>query len=143
MPYQYGSKEDWSYNLLEKCAHNIDYLAEHVYPYTDREFDAASQEWVAGDLAVIDRVRKTPNRIKAAVEAMAEYEKRLPHLKDRKITLAIDEWTGGGRGDFSRSLAAWTLNLFWLNKIRKALQQPGSYAFRVPRPRGRSTTIMN
>jgi alpha-N-arabinofuranosidase len=112
LPYAYGSKQDWSYNLLEKCADNIDFLAEHVYPFGESEFDAAKQEWVPGNASLVDRVRKTPNRIEAAAEAMAEYKKRLPdQLKNRNITLAIDEWTGGGgggpgRGDFSRTLAA-------------------------------------
>jgi alpha-N-arabinofuranosidase len=37
---------------------------------------------------------------------MDEYLKRMPQLKDRNIKIAIDEWTGGGRGDFSRTLCA-------------------------------------
>jgi alpha-L-arabinofuranosidase len=107
LPYQFGSKQDWSGELLAHCADNIDFLAEHVYPVNDGAFDVEQQAFVTQtNDSLVDRVRRTPNRIKGAVEAMAEYEKRMPTLKDRHITLAIDEWTGGGRGDFSRTLCA-------------------------------------
>jgi alpha-N-arabinofuranosidase len=112
LPYQLGSKQDWSGQLLEHCADNIDYLAEHVYPVNDSAFDVQKQVFVQQpDDPLVDRVRRTPNRIKAAVEALDEYYRRYPKAKERNITLAIDEWTGGGgggpgRGDFSRSLCA-------------------------------------
>jgi alpha-N-arabinofuranosidase len=106
LPYEFGSKQDWSGNLLEHCADNIDFLAEHLYPVTDSAFDVEKQAFVATTDPLVDRVRRTPNRVKATVEAWEQYLKRLPQLKDRKITLAIDEWTGGGRGNFSGTLAA-------------------------------------
>jgi alpha-N-arabinofuranosidase len=43
-------------------------------------------------------VRKASNRIKGAAEAMHEYVRRIPELKDRNITYFLDEWTSGGRG---------------------------------------------
>jgi alpha-N-arabinofuranosidase len=106
LPYQFGSKQDWSGNLLEHCAGNIDFLAEHLYPASDSAFDVEQQAFVQVKDPLVDRVRRTPNRVKCTVEAWEEYVKRMPQLKDSKIKIAIDEWTGGGRGDFSRALCA-------------------------------------
>jgi len=52
----------------------------------------------------VDRVRRTPNRIAGAIEAMQEYRKRLPAVKDKNITFAIDEWAVGN--GFQGTLAA-------------------------------------
>jgi alpha-N-arabinofuranosidase len=106
LPYQFGSKQDWSGNLLENCADNIDFLAEHLYPVSDSAFDVAQQAFVPVNDPLVDRVRRTPNRVKCTVEAWEEYLKRMPKLRDRNIGIAIDEWTGGARGDFSRALCA-------------------------------------
>jgi alpha-N-arabinofuranosidase len=106
LPYQYGSKQDWSFVLLQKCADNIDMLAEHVYPVNNSRFDVPTQVFVRTDDPMVDQVRRTPNRIKGAVEALEEYHRLLPNLKDKHITLAIDEWTGGNRMDFSSTLCA-------------------------------------
>jgi alpha-N-arabinofuranosidase len=106
LPYEFGSKQDWSGQLLEHCAGNIDFLAEHLYPVNDSAFNVETQAFVQMNDPLVDRVRRTPNRVKCSVEAMEEYLKRMPQLKDRNIKLAIDEWTGGGRGDFSRTLCA-------------------------------------
>jgi alpha-N-arabinofuranosidase len=106
LPYEFGSKQDWSGQLLEHCAGNIDLLAEHLYPVNDSAFNVETQAFVQVNDPLVDRVRRTPNRVKCAVEAMDEYLKRMPQLKEQNIKLAIDEWTGGGRGDFSRTLCA-------------------------------------
>jgi alpha-L-arabinofuranosidase len=105
LPYEYGSKQDWSYNLLEHCSDNIDFLAEHLYPVNDSAFDVDQQVFVVGNAPLVDRVRRTPNRVKATVDAWEEYLKLLPQLKDRNIKIAIDEWTGG-RGTFAGTLGA-------------------------------------
>jgi alpha-N-arabinofuranosidase len=106
LPYEFGSKQDWSGNLLEHCAGNIDFLAEHLYPVSDSAFDVDQQAFVQVSDPLVDRVRRTPNRVKGTVEAWDEYVKRMPQLKDSNIKIAIDEWTGGARGDFSRTLCA-------------------------------------
>ena len=106
LPYEFGSKQDWSGQLLENCAANIDFLSEHLYPVNDSAFDVDQQAFVAGNFPLVDRVRRTPNRMKCTVEAWEEYLKRMPQLKSRNIKLAIDEWAGGGRGDFSSTLCA-------------------------------------
>jgi len=110
LPFSYGTPQDWSGNLLEHCSDNINYLSEHLYPVFDSAFDVDEQRFVPVLDSLIDRVRRTPNRIRCAVEAWEEYLKRMPHLKEKEITLAIDEWTGGNRSgerrDFSRALCA-------------------------------------
>ena len=106
LPYEFGSKQDWSGQLLEHCADNIDFLAEHLYPLDNSAFDVDKQEFVQVNDPLVDRVRRIPNRVKCTVEAWDEYLKRMPQLRDKNIKVAIDEWTGGGRGDFSRALCA-------------------------------------
>jgi alpha-L-arabinofuranosidase len=106
LPYEYGTPQDWSGNLLEHCADNIDFLAEHLYPVDNSAFDLEKQAFVEVNDPLVDRVRRIPNRVKCTVEAWEEYVKRMPALKDKNIKLAIDEWTGGNRGDFSRTLCA-------------------------------------
>lgn len=106
LPYEFSSKQDWSGQLLDHCADNIDFLSEHIYPVTDSAFDVEKQAFVQMNDPLVDRVRRTPNRVKCTVEAMDEYVKRMPKLKSHNIKLAIDEWTGGARGDFSRTLCA-------------------------------------
>jgi alpha-N-arabinofuranosidase len=106
LPFEYGSPEDWSGNLLEKSSGYFEYISEHIYPLTDSAFDLEAQQFVEVKDPLEDRVRRVPNRIRAAVEAWEEYLKRMPHLEDTKIKLVIDEWTGGGRSGFTRTLCA-------------------------------------
>src|SRR4029077_1049858 len=77
-----------------------------LYPVNDSAFDVETQAFVASNDSLADRVRRTPNRVKATADAWEEYLKRMPQLTNRNIKIAIDEWTGGGRGDFSRTLCA-------------------------------------
>jgi alpha-N-arabinofuranosidase len=107
LPYQYGSPEDWSGNLLAYSSDNFDFLAEHLYPYTDHAFDIDSQKFVPVNDPLVDQVRRIPNRIKAVAESWDEYLKRMPGLKEKNITFALDEWTGGvWNSEFLRTLCA-------------------------------------
>jgi alpha-N-arabinofuranosidase len=54
-----------------------------------------------------DQVRRVPNRVKAVAESWDAYLKSMPWLKEKNITFALDEWTGGGwRSGFVRTLCA-------------------------------------
>ncbi len=106
LPFEYGSPEDWSGNLLEHSSDYFEYLAEHLYPMTDSAFDVDAQKFIEVDDPLVDRVRRLPNRVRCAAEAWEEYLKRMPHLKDKGIKLALDEWTAGGRRGFMRALCA-------------------------------------
>jgi alpha-N-arabinofuranosidase len=107
LPYQYGSREDWSYQLLAHASDNFHFLAEHLYPVTSHAFVADSQKFVDVDDPLVDQVRRVPNRVRAVAESWEEYINRIPGLKEKNITFAIDEWTGGGwRSPFMRTLCA-------------------------------------
>ncbi|MGO9274954.1 MAG: alpha-N-arabinofuranosidase [Terriglobia bacterium] len=106
LPYEYGTPQDWSGNLLAHSSDYFEYLSEHLYPVLDSAFDVDSQKFVKTNDPVEDQIRRLPNRVRAAVEAWDEYQKRMPELKDKKIKLAIDEWAGGGFRGFTRALVA-------------------------------------
>jgi len=106
VPYQYGSPEDWSGNLLANDLDCIDYLAEHAYPNVNSAYDENLQMFVPVKDSLPERARRVPNRIKGAAEAMHEYQKRIPGVKDKNITFFIDEWTGAFRSGFEGTLEA-------------------------------------
>jgi alpha-N-arabinofuranosidase len=106
LPFEYGSPEDWSGNLLARSSDYFEYISEHIYPVTDGAFDVDEQRFVETNDPLVDRVRRVPNRVRAVVEAWDEYLKRMAHLREKNIGIAIDEWTGGGRRGFVRALCA-------------------------------------
>ena len=107
LPYEFGSDGDWTGKLLQGSLENINYMAEHLYPWTDHAFDVDSQKFVPANDAIIDQARRVPNRVKAVAEAWEHYLKMVPELKSRNITFALDEWTGGGwQSGFLRTLCA-------------------------------------
>lgn len=107
LPYKFGSRQDWSYQLLDHASDYFDYLAEHLYPVTNMAFNVDSQKFIETDDPLVDQVRRVSNRIEAVAESWDEYLKLIPGLKDKNITFAIDEWTGGGwRSGFVRTLCA-------------------------------------
>jgi alpha-N-arabinofuranosidase len=93
LPFSIGGKYDWSGKLLANSAENFNYLAEHMYPLGDSAYDVKLQKFVSakGD-AVIDKVRRLPNRIKGSVEVFRKYQTLYPAIKENGITLALDEW---------------------------------------------------
>jgi len=98
LPYEYGTPQDWSGKLLERSSDYFEYLAEHLYPVTNSAFDVNEQKFVRTQDPLIDQIRRVPNRVRCTVEAWEEYLRTMPHLKDKNIKLAIDEWAGGGWG---------------------------------------------
>ena len=93
LPFAISGRYDWSGNLLANCSENFNYLAEHLYPIGDSSYNVQLQKFVsAKDDPVIDKVRRLPNRLKGSVEAFRNYQKRYPIIKEKGITLAVDEW---------------------------------------------------
>jgi alpha-N-arabinofuranosidase len=98
VPYKYGSLEDWDGQLFANDVDYMDYIAEHAYPFFGNAYDTTQGKFVPVQDSLPERIRKTPNRIKGAAEAMHEYQRRFPVLKEKNITYFIDEWSSGGRG---------------------------------------------
>jgi alpha-N-arabinofuranosidase len=48
--------------------------------------------------SLADRARRLPNRVRCAVEAWEEYQRRFPALKMQSIPIALDEWRPGNPG---------------------------------------------
>jgi alpha-N-arabinofuranosidase len=72
----------------------------------------------------MDSMRRTPNRLRLAIDAWADYEQRFPEFKQRSIPIALDEWTSSrtnlapGGSMFSALTAAETLNeMFRFSKL--------------------------
>lgn len=106
LPYAYGSPEDWSGNLLARSSDYFDVISEHFYPLPDSAFNVQTQAFERVDDPLADRVRRVANRVRCTMEAWQAYQKRMPYLKDKDITIAIDEWTGGRRNFFASLCAA-------------------------------------
>lgn len=98
LPFQYDTPEDWSGNLLERASDYFEHIAEHAYPYNGHAFDKGRQEWVEVHDSLPERVRQAANRVKGAAEAMHEYHRRIPGLKEENIKYFFDEWRGTRRG---------------------------------------------
>ncbi len=108
LPVEYLSEDDWTGMLLKNSLENIDYMAEHIYTYFNGYFDREKQDWVAQRDTLVDLVRRTPNRIKGMVEAMKEYEMRLPGVKEKRIPFWVDEWVAGEGPGFKNTIGVAT-----------------------------------
>ncbi len=110
LPYKYGSPEDWDGQLYANDLDCMDFIAEHAYPFFGNAFDTVQQKFVPVKDSLPERVRKTPNRIRAAAEAMYEYQKRFPGVKEKNIKYFMDEWSTGGRGFDGTLVVALTMH---------------------------------
>ena len=105
LPYAYKSPEDWSGNLLARALNSFEIISEHSYPFWNNAFDAEQQKFVPIKESEVDQVRRGTNRIRAVAEAWDVYTSTIPGLKEKHITIALDEWATGG-GPATRALGA-------------------------------------
>jgi alpha-N-arabinofuranosidase len=98
LPFAFGSSQDWTGALLEASADHIDFLGEHFYGYPNLVIDAATEQFVESDEPFALKVRRLANRVQFKFEAWEEYRKRYPHLEDKDIRFAFDEWSPRNRG---------------------------------------------
>jgi alpha-N-arabinofuranosidase len=98
LPFAFGSTQDWTGALLETSADHLDFLGEHFYGYPNLTIDPATEEFVESDEPFALKVRRLSNRVQFKFEAWEEYLKRFPHLKDKDIKFAFDEWSPRNRG---------------------------------------------
>lgn len=97
LPFAFGSSQDWTGALLATSADHIDYLGEHFYGYPNLVVDLAREQFVESDEPLALKVRRLSNRVQFKFEAWDEYVRRMPHLKDRAIRFAFDEWSPRNR----------------------------------------------
>ncbi len=97
LPFAFGSREDWTGALLKTSADYIDYLGEHFYGYPNLVIDPGTLQFVESDEPLALKVRRLSNRVQFKFEAWDEYVKQMPHLKDKDITFAFDEWSPRSR----------------------------------------------
>jgi alpha-N-arabinofuranosidase len=98
LPFAFGSSQDWTGALLATSADHIDFLGEHFYGYPNLVIDPATLQFVLSDEPMALKVRRLSNRVQFKFEALEEYLKRLPDLKDKDIRFAFDEWSPRNRG---------------------------------------------
>jgi alpha-N-arabinofuranosidase len=103
---EHGEPADWNGAMLSASAGYFDALAEHLYPRGNAAFDVNKQEFVPVEESLADRARRLPNRVRCAVEAWEEYQKRLPAVKMGSIPIALDEWAPGNPGTRSSMFTA-------------------------------------
>lgn len=106
LPYKFGSEEDFSGQLLAHCLDHIDLLSEHMYPTINEAFDLAKRTIVPTREPLVDQIRRMPNSVLCAVEALEKYRATVPGVKARNIKLAIDEWANRPRGTVTAALCA-------------------------------------
>lgn len=92
LPYQKGSEHDWSGGLLANAADFIDMMAEHFYSYPDLKFNPETGKWADSNDPLELAVRRLPNKLVCKYMDYAEYNEKIPGLKNRKIPFAFDEW---------------------------------------------------
>ncbi|NJD64739.1 MAG: alpha-N-arabinofuranosidase [Chloroflexi bacterium] len=95
---EFAGPADWNFAMLTESAPFFDYLAEHLYPRGNAAFDAEKQDFVTVDEPLAWNARRLPNRVKTAVEAWQEYQKRFPKLDMKSIQIALDEYAPGRPG---------------------------------------------
>lgn len=74
-----GDTGEWSEGMLKDCSHAMDLISEHFY--VNKALD---------DVAA--HIGQITGHIRRKAEAHREYRTRLPHLGDRDIRIAMDEW---------------------------------------------------
>ena len=88
-----GTDNDWSGGLLTNCLQYIDVMSEHFYAYEGgQQSTAAQKQSPPVEESVIDAVHRAANSVRSKAEAYAEYNRRIPGLKTKKVPIAIDEW---------------------------------------------------
>jgi len=90
---QIGSRGDWTGGMLTHCLDNIDIISEHCYCTNNQGFDLATGNYEEVDEPLVDWVRRPANRVQAKYEAYEQYLQVIPGMKDRHITVSVDEYS--------------------------------------------------
>ena len=108
-------KADWSAALLSRSIDDFEILSQHFYVYGPTHYDLEQGKQVPDDssLSFVEWSRKPANMVRVAYEHFQTYRERIPAMRRKPITVALDEWayTGSPPGSFKNVPAyAWALN---------------------------------
>jgi alpha-N-arabinofuranosidase len=84
---QVGTDADWSGTLLTNCLKYIDVMSEHFYSYEGGQNRATPIVE-----PVMDAIHHSADSVRSKIEVYEEYYRRMPDVKAKKVTVAIDEW---------------------------------------------------
>jgi alpha-L-arabinofuranosidase len=74
-----GNVGKWDESMLANCSDYMNMLSEHFYVLKPVD-------------GLVDYVRAAPDNVRKIADAMRGYKQTIPALKDKKITVALDEW---------------------------------------------------
>lgn len=108
-------KADWSAALLSRSIDDFELLSQHFYVYAGTHYDLAQGKQVPDDssLSLVEWSRKPAGMVRVAYEHFQTYRERIPALRRKPITVALDEWAyaGAAPGAFKPVPAyAWALH---------------------------------
>lgn len=108
-------KADWSAALLSRSIDDFEILSQHFYVYGPTHYDLEQGKQVPDDssLSFVEWSRKPANMVRVDYEHFQTYRDRIPAMKRKPVTVALDEWayTGSPPGSFKNVPAyAWALN---------------------------------
>ena len=75
-----GDVGKWDEMILANCSDNMDMISEHFY----------RQDWHGG--GIMTHVKQIPDAIRSKAEAHRKYRDEIPGLRDKNITICLDEW---------------------------------------------------
>jgi alpha-L-arabinofuranosidase len=99
---EFGTESDWTGGLLATSIDYFEGLAEHWYTHAGMRFDLETGQngklgtragFIPVEEPFVDFARRGANRVRTKAEAWEEYLRRFPAIKDRKIFVAMDEWS--------------------------------------------------
>jgi len=108
-------KADWSGALLSRSIDDFEILSQHFYVYGGTHYDLEQGKQVPDDssLSFVEWSRKPANMVRVDYEHFQTYREKIPAMKRKPITVALDEWayTGSPPGSFKNVPAyAWAMN---------------------------------
>jgi alpha-L-arabinofuranosidase len=117
---EFGTESDWTGGLLAHSLDFFDALAEHWYTHAGMRFDLETGQhgtlgtragFIPVEEGFIDFARRGANRVRCKAEEWDEYLKRFPAIKEKKIWVAMDEWSSGaGPGIRTNLSTAWVFH---------------------------------
>jgi alpha-N-arabinofuranosidase len=106
---------DWSAALLARSINDFEVLSQHFYVYAGTHYDLEQGKQVPDDpnIPLVEWARKPASMVRAESEHFQTYLERIPAMRQKHITVALDEWaySGTAPGAYKPVLAyAWGLN---------------------------------